>query len=103
MGKPDYIDFQTRTEPLAYLITFRCYGSWLHGEARGSVDRRNYNRYGTPDMRPNKKILTDEQDKLTTAPIVLNQSQRKVVELAIQEVCKYRSYFLHAANVRTNH
>jgi hypothetical protein len=25
--------------PLAYLITFRCYGTWLHGDKRGSIDR----------------------------------------------------------------
>jgi hypothetical protein len=25
--------------PLGYLITFRCYGSWLHGDKRGSIDR----------------------------------------------------------------
>ena len=103
MGKSDYLDFQTRTEPLAYLITFRCYGSWLHGETRGSVARRNYNRYGTPDMGPNKKILTDEKGKLMTAPVVLNQNQRRLVESAIREVCEYRSYFLYAASVRTNH
>ncbi len=25
--------------PLAYLITFRSYGTWLHGDERGSVNR----------------------------------------------------------------
>ena len=39
MKKTDYVDFQKRTEPLAYLITFRCYGTWLHGDQRGSIDR----------------------------------------------------------------
>ena len=33
--------------PLAYLITFRTYGTWLHGDARGSVDRE-HNVFGTP-------------------------------------------------------
>jgi len=27
--------------PLAFLITFRTYGSWLHGDMRGSIDRYN--------------------------------------------------------------
>ena len=31
--------------PLAYLITFHTYGSWLHGDAKGSVDRE-HSRYG---------------------------------------------------------
>jgi hypothetical protein len=26
--------------PLGYLITFRCYGTWLHGDDRGSIDRK---------------------------------------------------------------
>jgi hypothetical protein len=27
--------------PLAYFITFTCYGTWLHGEKPTSVDRFN--------------------------------------------------------------
>src|SRR5437870_12886557 len=103
MGKPDYIDFQTRTQPLACLITFRTYGTWLHGEDRGSIDRRNYNRYGTPQMPVNKRLLADETHALRHAPVVLNRNQRKVVELAIQEVCEQRKYVLHAVNARSNH
>jgi REP element-mobilizing transposase RayT len=103
MGKRDYIDFQDRTRPLAYLITFRCYGTWLHGERRGSVDRQHYNRYGTPDMPANTKILAEEEAKLKTKPILLNRAKRKVVEVAIREVCEHRRYTLHAINVRTNH
>src|SRR4029077_14507206 len=38
--------------PLAYLITFRAHGTWLHGDRRGSVDRF-HNRYGTPRIPPN--------------------------------------------------
>jgi hypothetical protein len=33
--------------PLAYFITFSTYGSWLHGEEKGSVDRA-HNLPGTP-------------------------------------------------------
>jgi hypothetical protein len=32
--KRDYIDFQDRSTPVGYLITFRCYGTWLHGDER---------------------------------------------------------------------
>jgi REP element-mobilizing transposase RayT len=103
MPKRDYIDFQTRTEPLAYLITFRCYGTWLHGAERGSVDRRHYHRYGTLDMPPNKRVQADEQSTLQSKPIRLNRAARATVESAIREVCKHRSYCLYAVNVRTNH
>jgi len=103
MDKADYIDFQDRTEPLAYLITFRSYGTWLHGEERGSIDRRNYHRYGTPDMPANKKLLNDERSELKNGAILLNRAQRELTELAIREVCEHRGYVLHGVNVRTNH
>ena len=103
MSKRDYIDFQDRSQPVGYLITFRTYGTWLHGEGRGSVDRRNYNRFGTPGMPPNKRLLTEETNTLRQAPVVLNREQRKIVENAIREVCDVRNYVLHAVNARSNH
>jgi hypothetical protein len=40
--------------PLAYLITFRSYGTWLHGDQRGSIDRF-HNRYKSPYIEPNPR------------------------------------------------
>jgi hypothetical protein len=37
--------------PLAYLITFRCYGTWFHGNKRGSIDRFR-NNYKSPYIAP---------------------------------------------------
>jgi len=101
MTKPDYIDFQYGSEALGFLITLRTYGTWMHGEDRGSVDRRNYNRYGTPAMPPNKRLLAEETMALRHAPVVLILSN--VVEDAIREVCVTRKYTLHAVNARSNH
>jgi REP element-mobilizing transposase RayT len=101
--KTDYIDFQTRTQPLGFLITFRCYGTWLHGEKRGSVDRRRYNGYGTPGMPANEKILKEERFELRHPPVRLTKRQRVIVKAAIEEVCEQRRYCLYALNVRTNH
>jgi len=39
--KKDYIDFNDRNAPIGYLITFRCYGTWLHGDEGASVDRHH--------------------------------------------------------------
>ena len=99
----DYIDFQSRCEPLAFLITFRTYGTWLHGDERGAIDRRRYRRYGTPAMPANKKLLDEERAALKHSPVVLNRPQRTATKSAIEEVCTHRGYFLHAINVRTNH
>ena len=103
MKKIDYVDFQERTEPLAYLITFSCYGTWLHGDERGSIDRGKYHVYGTPDMPANRKLIEDERVELKNPAITLNRAKRAVVEKAIREVCEHRGYLLHAVSVRTNH
>ena len=103
MKKIDYVDFQGRTEPLAFLITFRSYGTCLHGDERGSIDRRKYHIYGAPDMPANIKVIEDERAELKNPGITLNRAKRAVVERAIREVCQHRGYLLHAVNVRTNH
>ncbi len=103
MSKPDYIDFQTRTEPLAYLITFRCYGTWLHGDKRGSMDRRKHNLYAAPKISPNRWLVEAEETKLLHQPIRLSKTQRRTVERAIREACNYRRYELFAVNARSNH
>ena len=95
MTKQDYIDFQTRTQPIAYLITFRCYGTWLHGAVQGSIDRKHYNRFGTPDMPPNRKILDDKRRELKNRAVRLNKRQGEAVEIAIGEVCACRKYALY--------
>ena len=38
--------------PLAYLLTFRTFGSWLHGDEQESVGRDGRNHYGKPRIQP---------------------------------------------------
>jgi REP element-mobilizing transposase RayT len=92
----------TNVFPLAYLITFRTYGSWMHGETRGSVDR-NHNVFGTPRLGPNRGRRVAETEQLKHSVILLTKRQRRAVELAIREVCRSRRYDLLAVNARTNH
>ncbi len=101
--KRDYIEFQDRSVAKAYLITFRCYRTWLHGDERGSVDRRYYNRFGTPKIAPNSEKVSRKANQLKFDPFILGERERKVVENAIKEVCRIREYGLFAMNVRTNH
>jgi REP element-mobilizing transposase RayT len=95
-------EFNEEHTPLAYFITFRCYGTWLHGDERGSVDRFN-NRYGAPLIPPDKRWLKHNQNSLTREPVKLSTAQRAEVHTAISETCEKRRWLLHAANVRTNH
>ncbi len=90
--------------PLAYLITFRTYGTWLHGDERLSVDPHSgKNRYGAPKIDRNKKLVTVMSENQASDSFLLNGECRKVVERAIRGVCDAREYRLAAVNVRTNH
>ncbi len=94
----DYGDF-----PLAYLITLRTYGTWLHGDERLSVDRHGFNKYGTPRLDANPNLESRMLQSLKHKPVLFNENQRKIVEKAVTEVCEYRGYVLQAINVRSNH
>ncbi|MCI0624979.1 MAG: transposase [Acidobacteria bacterium] len=89
--------------PLAYLITIRCYGTWLHGDLRGSMDRKEHHQHGGPKIEPNKKLGEAEEAELKHPPFVMTDAQRAIMENAIREVCDHRGYRLLAVNARTNH
>lgn len=88
--------------PLAYLITFRCYGTWLHGDERGSVDRF-HNQYGSPYIAPNARWHSHNVRQLKHEPVTLDASQHQSVDAAIRETCVVLNWLLNAINVRTNH
>src|SRR5215475_5990009 len=88
--------------PLAYLITFRCYGTWLHGDERGSVDKE-HNIYNEPFATANAGRKEYHLNHLNGEPVKLDAQQRKSVDDAIREVCRFKNWSLMALNVRTNH
>ena len=62
-------------KPLAYLISFRTYGTWLHGDERGSIDRFN-NSYRSPYIAADRKPFVRSQQALRAKPLILNAMQR---------------------------
>lgn len=88
--------------PLGYLITFRTYGTWLHGDQRGSVDRF-HNQYKSPYLSPDSARLKHTLSQLASEVVTLTAKQRDLVEQAIRETSEVRKWTLHAINVRTNH
>ena len=88
--------------PAGYFITFCTYGSRLHGDERGSVDRRN-NGWDTDTLKPNPQREAFEQSEMAESGRLLSGPQRVIVANTIVEVCAYREWPLFAVNVRTNH
>jgi REP element-mobilizing transposase RayT len=95
-------DFEFNNLPQAYFITFRGYGTWLHGDKRGSVDR-SHNRFGSPRLMPNERRRQLNLNRLGHKPVRLEERQRCLVEDAIKEICKKRHWGLWIVNARTNH
>ena len=61
--------------PLAFLITFRSYGTWLHGDERGSVNRFR-NQYKSRRLPPEKKWIETNTQRLKGEIVTLNAAQR---------------------------
>ena len=85
-----------RPDPLAYFITFSCYGTWLHGDARGSQDL-SHNEYGQPNIEPNPVRERWERDQMAHEPFSLDRARRQVVAATLVEVCRHRAWGLTAA------
>ncbi len=85
-----------------YFISFRAYGTWLHGDVRGSVDR-THNVPGTPLLPPDAGREAHEQELMAAPPADFSPAQRRVIESTIREVCDHRGWQLFAVNPRTNH
>ncbi len=85
-----------------YFITFSCYGTWLHGDARGSVDR-THNEVGTEHVPENAQREKEEFVRLKHEPVVLDTARRVGVANAIHSVCAHRGWSIVAGQVRSNH
>ena len=83
--------------PLAYLITWTTYGTWLHGDDRGSFDHNG--NFIPPDPARRDAAAA----ALVEDPVLLTPDQRAVVDALLVEACARRGWVLHAHNVRTNH
>ena len=90
------------TFPLAYLITFSCYGTRLHGDENGSVDR-SHNTPGAPLLPPSRAWVVTDERRMKQSCYVLNPKRRKIVLRALRQHCAHRGWRLLAAHVRSNH
>src|SRR5687768_6800846 len=87
-------------EVLAYFLTWTTYGTRLHGDDRGTVDR-HHNMVGTPFLPSDPTRLSREVALMDAAPYVLAPEARILVEATIRRHCDVRTWRLNAANVRT--
>ncbi len=84
--------------PLAYMITWTTYGTWLPGDERGWVGR------GSREIQPPDPERQDvARGAMTESAVTLSQEQRHLADSVIVKHCQIRKWHLHARSVRTNH
>jgi hypothetical protein len=88
--------------PLGYFITMRTYGTWLHGDARGSTDRK-HNVYGTAHLAADERREYIMGAQMGGGPYLLAKESALLVEQTIAEVCSHRGWQLFVVRARTNH
>ena len=87
---------------MTYLLTFRCYGTHLPGDARGWVDRtRGDHRGGFHE--PCTALERSARERMLHAPYRMDRNTAQTVLQAIVEVCAVRDCQLMAAHVRSTH
>jgi REP element-mobilizing transposase RayT len=90
------------SEPLAYLLTWTTYGTWLPGDQRGWVDRQRQNGIG-PILPPEPAREAFARDRMKEPPFILDAKCRQVISEVIYQTCDIRGWFLHALAVQSNH
>jgi REP element-mobilizing transposase RayT len=90
------------SSPIGYLLTVRTFGTWLHGDERGSHNR-SHRTYGTPALPSRPGLQAVERSRMRGQPRLLDARSRAVVERVASEVCEYRGWDLLAVHARTNH
>ena len=86
------------SKPLAYLITWTTYGSWLPGDKRGWVSK---NRYGVQPHAP--PLTSTAKSAMSESSVVLDKKTRKQVSIAICETCSFKNWKIHALSIESNH
>ncbi len=92
----------TKTFPPAYLLTFTCYGTRLHGDEKGTVDRK-HNFPGSDWLPPDSRRVSAEQRQMKQAPYELDARRRAIVLQAIRDAFTYKPWKVLAAHVRQTH
>lgn len=89
-------------EPKAFLFTFTPYGTRLHGDERGSVDRF-HDQHGGEFVAPDLSYLSMRRDELVEDPLMITPKMRGILVDALEQHCTFREWHLFSQNVRTNH
>ncbi len=88
--------------PQAYFLTIRTYGTWLHGDQRGSVDTA-HNIFGTPLIDPDGERSAIVAHAMRFPALLFDSPMRRVVDDTLVDTCRFHNWLMIERAVRTNH
>lgn len=88
--------------PLAYFLTWTTYGSRLHGDVRGSVDRR-HNQIGCPVLPADEARSEFLRGRMKHPEMTLSEACRGAVEHAVRAHAEKRRWRIIALRAQSNH
>jgi REP element-mobilizing transposase RayT len=83
--------------PITIFSTWTTYGTWLPGDERMWFERSVGIQLPDPDKKFGASL------KMTEDAILLDHSQRSLVETTISDHCRIRKWNLHAVSCQSNH
>src|SRR5687768_3264163 len=86
----------------AYLCTFTTYGTWLHGDERGSVDDE-HNISGLPFAPPSFNRTQFHRAAMKWPEFIIDAKSRGVILHTTHGVFDHRKWSLFALNIRMTH
>jgi REP element-mobilizing transposase RayT len=93
---------RNHSPPLAYFLTWTCYGQRLHGDERGSVDHE-HNIRGTAYLPPDALRFEAERTLMRSPRFALTDEMRQVADPALYATADEAGWRILAANVRSTH
>jgi REP element-mobilizing transposase RayT len=85
-------------DPIAYLITWTTYGTWLPGDERG------WQKWGEGVVQaPNAFLKATAESRMKEPQFALSAADREIVEQIVAKHCEFRDWKLHKVNARSNH
>ena len=88
--------------PLAYHITFGTYGTRLHGDPRGTVDRKA-NKPGDPIIGAEPDWERMERSSLRFPAMLLTTENRSFIEFVVPSLCDRGGWELHVCAAKPDH
>ena len=84
-------------DPIAYFITWTCYGTYLPGDERG------WTKWHKGDQLPQPLLEDWCRDQMSETAVLLDHTQRDIVNQVVRDNCEIRGWTLPAVNCRSNH